>query len=188
MDSKLIIFLLVLILGIVLGIWISRELQARKKRDRMSVSFIEAKLSDCSDLTTCSLEYVGLVKYENGTIPFMTKKSFSMIYQANIRAGVDLADAVVTMGADHVKVQLPEATVQVLNIDTENLKFYDEHFALFNWDRKEDLGLAVKAARDDVEQNAHLEDLKKQAYRQAKTIIYRFLEPSLEKGKQLIVE
>ena len=40
MGKNLIIILLVLVLGVILGIWITRELSNRRKKDRLSLSFI----------------------------------------------------------------------------------------------------------------------------------------------------
>ena len=145
-------------------------------------------LADCSDLTTCNLEYVDLVKYENGTIPFISKRSFSMIYQANIRAGVDLNQCEITVSPSTVKIKLPETEIQSIDVDTDSLRFYDEHFALFNWNEKEDISAALKAAREDAEKNANLEKLKIQARRQAETVIYKLIKPVLDEGRKLIVE
>ena len=186
--KSIVIFLLILVLGVVVGVFITREVQNRKKNQKITSSFIESKLSDCSDLTTCNLEYVDLVKFEDGTIPFMTKKSFSMIYSANIRAGIDLSKASVKFVGDDVKIELPETEIQSIDVDTDSLRFYDEHFALFNWDKKEDITLAIQLAREDVEKNADLERLKAQAQGQAELVIYKLIEPSVEKGKRIIIQ
>jgi hypothetical protein len=118
----------------------------------------------------------------------MTKKSFSMIYQANIRAGVDLSLAKVSLTPGTIRVRLPEAEIQSLEVNTDSLRFYDEHFALFNWSDKEDIALAIKAAREDVEKNADLEKLKTQARKQAETVIYQLIKPTIKDDRKLIIE
>ena len=188
MGKNLIIILLVLVLGVVLGVWITRELSNRRKKDRLSLSFIQSRLSNCSDLTTCNLEYVGLVKYENGTIPLLSRKSFSMVYGANVRAGIDLSKARVSVNNSEVRVVLPPSEIQSIDVDTSSLKFYDEHFALFNWDRREDINTAVQAARKDVEENANLDGLKQQAHNQAEMVVYKLLEPVTGKDRRLIID
>ena len=59
----------------------------------LSSTSIQEQLSDCSELATAKLDYRGLVRYENGDIDFITKKAFTMVYDAEVRAGVDLAQA-----------------------------------------------------------------------------------------------
>ncbi|MBR2825584.1 MAG: DUF4230 domain-containing protein [Solobacterium sp.] len=182
------LMLLFVLLGAVIGYLVFKLQSTKKSKEVITSSFIESKLADCSDLTTCNLEYVDLVKYENGTIPFISKRSFSMIYQANIRAGVDLNKAEVRVSPTTVTIKLPETEIQSIDVDTDSLRFYDEHFALFNWNDKEDISAAIKAAREDAEKNANLEKLKIQARRQAETVIYKLVKPVLDEGRELVVE
>ena len=48
----------------------------------LSSTSIQEQLSDCSELATAKLDYRGLVRYENGDIDFITKKAFTMVYDA----------------------------------------------------------------------------------------------------------
>ncbi len=64
---------------------------------RVTATSIEERLSKCSDLTTARLDYRGIIKYEEGDIQYINKKSFSMIYDAHIKAGIDLSEAQVTV-------------------------------------------------------------------------------------------
>lgn len=186
--KTVILALIFVLLGAVIGYLLFKLQSTKSKKEVITSSFIESKLADCSDLTTCNLEYVDLVKYENGTIPFISKRSFSMIYQANIRAGVDLNQCVIDVSPTTVRIKLPETQIQSIEVDTDSLRFYDEHFALFNWNDKEDISAALKAAREDAEKNANLEKLKIQARRQAETVIYKLVKPVIDDGRKLIVE
>lgn len=182
--NNVILTILVIALSFVLGMVISHSMSARKKKAEITTDFLESKLSECSDLTTCSLEYVNLVKYKEGSLPLLTRRSFSMIYSAVIRAGIDLSMAEVSVTPQKITVRLPETTIQSIDVDTDSLRFYDEHNALFNWNDKEDISEAIKAARKDVEQNADLERLKNQAHRQAVLVVTKLIEP-LAQGREI---
>lgn len=142
---------------------------------RVTSSMLESRLAECSDLTTCRLEYVDLVKYSNGNIPLFTKRSFSMIYSADIRAGVDLSQAKVNISKQYIEIVLPPTQVQNIEVNTDSLRFYDERFALFSWSNKEDISQAIKIAREDALKHANIDKLKAQARKQAEAVIYKLM-------------
>jgi hypothetical protein len=168
------------------GMLLAWFLQARKKKTSINSTMIQSRLAECSDLTTCNLVYVDLVKYSEGSIPLITKKAFSMIYQANIRAGIDLSLAKVEVTPKTVTIHLPETQVQSIEVDTETLRFYDEKLAIFNWSNKEDIGSAIAAARKDAEEHANLDNLKNQARSQAEKVLTKLVDP-LVSGREIIV-
>lgn len=186
--DKIIIALLLIVIGLLLGVFVSNYINRKKKSETITSSLISEKLSDCSDLTTCNLVYVDLVKYAQGSIPLVTKKAFSMIYSANIRAGIDLNEAKVNVSPTTVTITLPETEIQSIEVDTSSLRFYDERFALFNWQNKEDIAAAIAAARKDAETNVNIEKLKLQARKQAETVIYKLIEPAIDGTKNLVVK
>ena len=183
-----IIIVLLLILGFVVGYFLDHYLTLKRKKESITSTMLESRLADCSDLTTCNLVYVDLVKYEQGTIPLVTKKSFSMIYEANIRAGIDLGQAEVRVSPSNVIINLPETEVQSIEVDTKTLRFYDERLALFNWSNKEDIASAIQAAREDAEQHANLDKLKAQARKQAENVIYKLIRPIVDDGREIIIQ
>lgn len=152
---------------------------------RVTSSMLESRLAECSDLTTCRLEYVDLVKYSSGNIPLFTKRSFSMIYSADIRAGVDLSQAKVNISKQYIEIVLPPTQVQNIEVNTDSLRFYDERFALFSWSNKEDISQAIKIAREDALKHANIDKLKAQARKQAESVIYKLIAPTIQKEKQL---
>lgn len=168
------------------GVLLAWYLQARKKKTSVNSTIIESRIAECSDLTTCNLVYVDLVKYTEGSIPLITKKAFSMIYQANIRAGIDLSQAKVEVTPRTVTIHLPQTEVQSIEVDTNTLRFYDERLALFNWSHKEDIGSAITAAKKDAEEHANLDTLKNQARGQAEKVLTKLIEPMTE-GREVIV-
>lgn len=186
--NSLVLVIIIIVLAFILGIVLTHQVEAKKKKREITSDFLESKLSDCSDLTTCNLEYVNLVKFEEGSIPLLTRRRFSMIYNANIRAGIDLSQAEITVGTDQVTVHMPETVVQAIDVDTDSLRFYDEHNALFNWNDKDDISSAIKAAREDVQEHADINKLKAQASRQAAVVVKKLILPLIGERKLVIEE
>ena len=83
------LLILVLLLGMGAGIYGYARYTAPKEPELTS-AFVSGKLEAVSELTTARLTYTGLIKYSEGKIPFLTKNSFSMIYTARVRAGIDI--------------------------------------------------------------------------------------------------
>lgn len=141
------------------------------KEPELTSSFVNGKLESVSDLTVSELSYTGLIRYSEGEIPFLTQNGFSMMYTAKVRAGIDVADAQVTVAGDEVVVTLPECKVQSIDVDPESIEFYDERFALFNWTEKKDIIDTVSAAKQDVFEKADLDSLLEQAKVQTKALL-----------------
>ena len=59
-----------------------------------------------------------------------------MVYDAEVRAGVDLAQARVEVSGNAITVSLPAPQLLGIEIDPNSLEFYDSSFALFNWENK----------------------------------------------------
>ena len=185
--NNILLILVIVILSFGLGVVLTKMMNRREKKEEITSSMIETKLTDCSDLTTCLLEYVDLVKFESGSIPLINKRSFTMIYSAYIRCGVDLSKAVVKVTPGEIVVTLPETELQSIDVDTDSLRFYDEHNALFNWNDKDDISTAIKAAREDARKNANIDKLKKRARAQAETVITKLLDPLAGRTRTITV-
>lgn len=155
-----------------------------KSEPKISATSIEERLSKCSALTTARLDYRGIVKYSDGDIQFITKKSFSMIYDAHIKAGIDLSKAEVTVNGSIVNVLIPTPEIQDIVVDSDSLEFYDEKFALFNWTDKSDTAKALEYAKEDAKKKTEQTEILSQASSQAKTVIETLLHPLAEDSKQ----
>ncbi|MCI8561126.1 MAG: DUF4230 domain-containing protein [Dorea sp.] len=160
--------------------FLGARLLDREDNIKVSATSIEERLKKCSDLTTARLEYRGIIRYEDGDIQYINKKSFSMIYDAHIKAGIDLSQAEVSLSGKEITVTIPEPKVQDIVIDPDSLEFYDEKLALFNWTKKEDTAKAMKYAKEDAEKKVAQTDLIKQASQQAKTVVTTLLAPITE--------
>ncbi len=178
---------LLLVAAAIAGIFIVVSDKYRSaKEPEITSSFINGKLEAASDLTSSELSYRGLVRYSKGSIPFLTQNSFSMMYTASVRAGVDLANAQVSVTKGQVEVTLPECEVQSIEVDPDSIEFYDEHWALFNWTEKTDVIDTLSAAREDVSQKADINSLLEHAKKQAEAILRGLLEGSIG-DRELVV-
>ena len=152
------------------GFWFARLLD-RASEPGVNATSIREEISRCSELATARLDYRGLIKYSDGDIPLINQKSFSMIYDATIRAGIDLSQAEVEVSGNTITVTLPAPQILDITVDPDSLEFYDEQFALFNWTDKEDTTEAMSYAREDAEEKAGQEGLLEEASEQAKNVI-----------------
>lgn len=173
---KIIILLIAAVLFAAAGFACARHIY-REPEPSISTTAIEQKLVQCSSLTTAKLEYRGLVQYSEGEIPLINKKGFSMIYDAQIQAGIDLSLADVTVNGDTIQITLPEPSIQSIEINPDTIEFYDEQYALFNWTDKEDVTTALEYAKQDAELQADSSEILSLAKEQAHTVIETLLFP-----------
>ena len=103
-----------------------------------------------------------------------------MIYDAHIKAGIDLSKASVEVNGKKITVTVPRPEVQDIIVDSDSLEFYDEKFALFNWTEKEDTVKAMEYAKKDAEEKVAQTELLNQASKQAETVIENLLLPVTE--------
>lgn len=157
--------------------FLSARLLDKNSAPAVSATSIEQRLSKCSSLTTARLDYRGMVKYSDGDIQFLTQKSFSMIYDAHIKAGIDLSQTNVSITGNTIQVSIPAPEIQDISIDSDSLEFYDEKLALFNWTDKEDTAKAIEFAKENAREKATLTDMLTQASDHAKLVIETLLQP-----------
>ena len=148
-----------------------RYLDKKEKEERITSLEVSQTLESASDLTTEKIIYQGVIHYEEGEIPFIDKKSYNMTYKAEIDAGVDVSEIEVTDNGDKIVIEIPDSEVQSVYVDPSSIEFYDESFALFNWDKKQDGVDAVALAEADAKEHADIETLKEEADKHARELI-----------------
>lgn len=181
---RTLIFLVMVVALVALG-YQTGKARAQEKAPKIDATAISEQISKCSSLTTALLDYRGIVKYTDGEIAFINQKSFSMIYDAHVKAGVDLSQAEVDVSGNTVTVTLPKAEIQDISVDSDSLEFYDEQFALFNWTNKEDTAKAIEYAKEDALTKAQASDILIQASEQAETAITTLLSPLVAQSSDL---
>lgn len=132
---------------------------------------VTKQLKACSDLATSKMMYRGLVTYTSGNIELWDKKSFQMIYDAEIKAGVDMSEADVSMDGKRIEITIPAATIQDVSIDPDSIKIYDQKYSLLNWADRSDTSAAMSEAKADAREAAEKSDMVGQADTQARAIV-----------------
>lgn len=132
---------------------------------------VTKQLKACSDLATSKMMYRGLVTYTSGNIELWNKKSFQMIYDAEIKAGVDMSKADVSMDGKRIEITLPAAKIQDVSIDPDSVKIYDQKYSLLNWSDRSDTSAAMSEAKADAREAAEKSDMAGQADTQARAIV-----------------
>lgn len=157
---------------------IKRIPKLSKIEREITIDYVSKKLENISDLSTAEMTYNGLFTVTEGNIPFITKKGFSMIYTASVKAGIDASLIKTEVTDEKIIVTLPATEIQMSWVDPDSIQFYDEKHALFNWSEKTDVTQAISAAEKDVKEKADTDGLLDKASRQAKYVVEGILEGS----------
>lgn len=184
------ILLLLLLVAMFVGGFAAGLTYEQRQHPAVSAAFIETQLSECSDLATAKMHYNGLVHYESGDIPLINKKTFSMTYQAEVRAGIDLSQADVRVSGTVITIILPKAEIQTTSIDPASVKFFDQTWGLFSWESKDDAKTALEQAQEDLEENLDDMSLMEEANLNAERTVRGLVAPILKAndGYQLVVK
>ena len=70
-----------------------------------------------------------------------------------------------------INIQIPKAVIQDVKVDASSIKYYDEDFALFNLDEKEDANKAIALAEKKALEEAGNLGAMEMADNQAGTLI-----------------
>ena len=143
----------------------------QEKEPEITSSFINNKIEAAGELTSAKIIYNGLVRYSDGEIPFLTKKAFTMIYRAQVSAGIDTEKVTASVTDSKVTVRLPEVEILDIHVDADSIQYYDEKFALFNGEKREDAIQAIQKAEKDVRENGDMESLKENARKQTEVLL-----------------
>lgn len=141
-----------------------------KQQPKVDAKSLMERLEDSSELTVEKNFYTGIVRFEEGSIPLISKNGFSMKYEAEIDAGFELENVDIVVNDDSVVVTVPEAKILSVNIDPNSLEFYDNKVSIFKTDRKEATKQALQEAQKDAERHAESKGLLDEANKRAVVI------------------
>lgn len=193
MDNKRIVRITVIVAAVLfvfLGVAGMKAVKAKNTAPALDVSALadlvdsepvidvrayDMKIRALGELTTGELTYDGLVDFEKGNIPLLTKHSFLMTYSSTVRAGIDFSQVSIREAGGRWVITVPYAEIQTITIDPDSLAFYDTKNALFNGDEKEDVSEALVAAEQNVQEMADLDKLCRVADEQVEVMIYQLL-------------
>jgi len=140
---------------------------------KVDTTLLINKLEESSELTTVKLNYKGFAKYEDEGVVLLNRANFSMLYKATARIGVDVKK--VSVKADDVRrivyVTIPKAEVQDVKVDASSIEYFDESFAIFNVNEKEDGNKAIALAEEAAKKEIHEMGGLQMADAQAATLV-----------------
>lgn len=119
----------------------------RQIRPASDAAMLQSKLKNTSELTTQEMVYQGVFRDETGSIPFINKDKFLVKYKATVRAGFDISDAKVTVTDNTVTVTIPHAKIQSVNIQADDIKFYDTNFSIVDGGKQAAIEAEKKAEK-----------------------------------------
>lgn len=170
--AVMILSVLIFVLGMSLGSC------GKEKEPKITVSYISGKLEKASELTTAKLKYTGIADYDDNGVTFINKGAFTMVYNATVRAGIDMKEVKKEVDENKrlITITIPKARILDVKIDPSSIKYYDESFSLFKSDEKESANkaqaLAEKAAKKESAKSGILE----MADQQSETLIKGILQ------------
>ena len=168
---------LLLIVGCFLGQWIENLWN----KETVTVAYISGKLEDMGELTTQKLTYSGIYNVSEGEIPLITKKGFTMWYNADVKASINFEDVDIKITKKKVTIKLPHAEIQSPEIIEDSIQFFDEKKAIFNWTEKTDITKAISEAEKCDMKKMDYSELLKQADECAETLLRKIFEGSVGK-------
>ena len=158
--------------------------------EKVDTAYMVTLLAESSELTTAKLHYTGMSEFEDTGVAFINKSNFIMVYEATARIGVDVEQ--VTVRADDanktIHVSIPKATVQEVNVDTSTIKYFDEKFALFNFDQKEDSNTAIALVEEKALEEIEGMGVLEMADTQAASLIKGILANAIPEGYTIEVD
>ena len=144
-------------------------------------------LLEASDLTTAKLQITSMTEYKDEGIKILNRSDFTMVYDATVWAGIDMekVEIIPNDSTKVIQVNIPKATIQDAKVDSSTIKYFDEKFALFNVDEKEDTNKAVVLAENSVKEEAIKTGILELADKQSATLIEGLLSKAIPEGYTL---
>ncbi|MBT1174631.1 DUF4230 domain-containing protein [Bifidobacterium sp. LC6] len=152
------------------------------KGPTLTNTMVAKQLEKIQDLTTAKETDYGFEKYDEGSIKFVNKKSFTMFYAFEARAGIDLSKADISVNKTNktIDIKLPAPTIQSVSVDPDSLEFFDQESSMFSSASVDDAKTALQDAKNAAEKKLNKGELLKVANKQAKDVIERMYSPVAE--------
>lgn len=184
-----VIFILAVVLIISIALLVIKN-KVFNKEANADFTYLNMLLEKSSELTTAKLKITGIEKYEDAGAKIINRSDFIMVYSATVRAGVELKEVKIEPNiiAKEIVVVMPRAKVFDCHVDQNEIKYFDEKFALFNVDSKEDANKACALAEQDGIKEAEETGILEFAETEAEYVVKNILTPALPDGYTLSVK
>ncbi len=160
------------------------------KKATADFAYLNQLLEKSSELTSAKLKITGIENYKDAGAMIINRSDFTMVYTATIRAGVELKDVKIEHNdiTKEIIITMPKAQVFDCHVNQEDIKYFDEKFALFNVDSKEDANKACALAEQDGIKEAEQTGILEFAETEAEYVIKDILTPAMPKGYTLTIK
>ena len=181
---KVLIAFVLVAVCVLAGAFFGRDAIAKlfDSKPTLTNTVVAKQLEKIQDLTTAKETDFGFEKYEDGGIALVTKKSFTMFYSYEARAGIDLGKADIDVNDDTktISITLPAPTIQSVSVNPDTLQFFDQKSSLLNSSEVGDAATALQDAKKSAEKKLNKGELLTTANEQAKDVIERMYAPIAE--------
>lgn len=147
-------------------------------------------IKESSELTTAKITFTGMSEFKDTGVVFINRSDFNMVYNATVDIGLDLEKVEVKLNKLNktITVLLPHTSVLDVNIDFDSIKYFDEHFSIFNVDKKDDANEANSLAEKEAKKEISKMGVIDLADEQAKALIENILINAIPKGYEIEFE
>ena len=141
---------------------------------------LENKLTEISELATITYSYTNMAEFENSKdfygikLPFTTK-GFIITYDGEIKAGVNLSNAEISVSGQKISITLPEAEILSHQIEEDSLEVFDETTSIFNPLKVTDYNSFNKDQNAEMEKKATAKGLLTEAKKKAVDTVKGFI-------------
>lgn len=186
-HKKVAIIGILVVVGLVISAIVFTVIHNDKQK--IDTDYLLATIQESSELTTAKLSYTGLSEFTDSGIAFINRADFKMIYHATARIGIDVKKIRVESDDSQkiIYVDIPKAEVQDVKVDASTIKYYDEKFALFNVNEKEDGNQAIALAEQEAKAEIGKMGCLKMADDQSATLVKGVLANAIPDGYQISV-
>ena len=180
----IILSLVIIIILIIIGVKITNT------KSTADFTYLNQLLEKSSELTTAKLKITGIENYKDAGAMIINRSDFTMVYTATIRAGVDLKEVKIEPNnlTKEIIITMPKAKVFDCNVNQDEIQYFDEKFALFNVDSKEDANKSCALAEQDGIKEAEKTGILEFAETEAEYVIKDLLANAIPKGYNLIIK
>ena len=187
-KGKVIFAVLLVVLIAIIGLVL--EAKVFNKEEEASFDHLNLLLQKSSELTTAKLKIRGIENYKDAGAMIINRSDFIMVYSATVKAGINLKEVQIkpNKATKQVVAVMPEAKIFESHVDQNEIQYFDEKFALFNLDSKEDANKACALAEQDAIREAAATGILSFAETTAKEVIKGLLTPALPEGYTLVIE
>ena len=179
----LILVLLLVVIAIGGYIWIKTQQEKwinvfDPSEASLSAETITAKLESASELITSKVTLRGIAEYSDGGWYVFDKGDFVMVYESEVKAGIDVKKVKFAVDDENaiIYIYIPEAEILSIKVLPDSIKYYNESFALFNFDKKDDANKAQLLAEESAQEDALNAGVLDLANTQSETLVKGILE------------